>query len=181
MIKASQLILVSACLLFAGAASAQPAQPAQPPRINALQLKTMPAPAARLQTVNPAATSQAVPSGVTLHPDEEALVQAEIKRQIKKRDDLNATLAKVGANYSKLTYTPVGSNSCIDPDTTWNVRSGETYTCSGQTTCRARMARWSKSRNVPCETGVVIDSCVITDECKTGSVCDTGAQKCIRQ
>jgi hypothetical protein len=176
MFRILRLLMVPAWMLVAGHAAAQPAPPAP---VKPMQLKNI-TPLKVVPMANPAAAPRLAP-GVTLPVDEEAQVQAEMKRQQKMRDQISATLAKVGSNFSKLTYTPVGSNSCIDPDTTWNVRSGETYTCVGQTTCTARMARWSKSRTNPCEAGVTIDSCVITDECKTGSVCDVGKRTCIRQ
>lgn len=164
--RCTRLLSVSLWMLWAGSAAAQPAPT---PRIDMLQLKKAP---------NPAAARLA--PGVVVPVDAEALVQAEIKREQKKRDEINAALAKVGANYSKLTYTPATGNSCVDPDTTWNPRSGESFSCSGMTTCIGRMSRWSKNRTNPCEPGVVIDSCVISDECKGGSTCDTAAKKCVR-
>ena len=165
----SNMVLVSIGMLIAAHAAAQVPPPA---RINNIQLK-------KAAPVNPAAILRVAP-GVALPADPEAQVQADIKRLEKKRDDISSALAKVGANYSKLTYTPATGNSCVDPDTTWNPRSGESFSCIGMTTCIGRMSRWSKSRSNPCEPGVTIDSCVITDECKTGSVCDTGAKKCVR-
>lgn len=175
--RAALKFIVAMSVLAAAHAAAQPV-PAQP--VKPLQLKNM-APILKVAPVQNPATVSRVNPGVTLPVDEEAQVQAEIKRLQKKRDDISAALAKVSSNFSKLTYTPVGSNSCIDPDTTWNIRSGESFTCVGLTTCNARMSRWSKSRTNPCEAGVTIDSCVISTECKSGSVCDTGAQKCIKQ
>ena len=173
----TRLFLVSLCVLWANGAAAQPTPT---PRIDMLQLKKSTAPNPNLpSTVNPAAVSRLAP-GVTVPVDQEALVQAEIKREQKKRDEISAALAKVGANFSKLTYTPVTGNACIDPDTTWNARSGESFSCSGMTTCIGRMSRWSKSRTNPCEPGVTIDSCVISDECKGGSTCDTAAKRCVR-
>ncbi len=172
--KICKLLVISACMLFAGHAVSQPAPT---PRIAPLQLKTAP-PA--INTVNPAVITRIAPGAATLAVDPEGQVQAEIKRQVKKRDAISVALAQVNSNFSKLTFTPVTGNSCVDPDTTWNARSGESFTCSGLTTCIGRMSRWSKSRTNPCEPGVSIDSCVITDECKTGSVCDTGAKKCVR-
>jgi hypothetical protein len=168
-----KLLFVSLWVLFAGSAAAQ----TPVPRITPLEIKK-PLPAGMIAPI--ATPSRAVPAGVTLAVDEEALVQAEIKRQVKKRDDISSALAKVGAAYSKLTYTPVTGNSCIDPDTTWNARSGESFTCSGMTTCNGRSSRWSKNRFNPCEPGVTIDSCVVSTECKGGSVCDVPAQKCVR-
>jgi hypothetical protein len=165
-----KLLLVSAGVLWAGHAAAQ--TPAVP-RINNLQLKTAP-------LVAPAANPVRLAPGVVVPLDAEAQVQAEIKRQQKKRDDISAALAKVGANFSKLTFTPATGNSCVDPDTTWNPRSGESFACIGMTTCIGRMSRWSKNRFNPCEPGVVIDSCVISDECKSGSLCDVGAKTCVR-
>src|SRR3954462_5076819 len=104
--RCTRLFLVSLWMSWAGSAAAQPAPT---PRIDMLQLKkgTVPAP-------NPAAVRLA--PGVVVPVDAEALVQAEIKREQKKRDEINAALAKVGANYSKLTYTPATGNSCVDPD-----------------------------------------------------------------
>lgn len=158
-------LLVSAGMLIAADAAPQAVPVA---RINAIQLKNA------APVVNPAVVTR-----IAIPLDTEALVQAEIKRQQKKRDDISAALAKVGASYSRLTYTPATGNSCIDPDTTWNPRSGESFSCVGMTTCIGRMSRWSKNRFNPCEAGVVIDSCVTSDECKGGSVCDTGAKKCV--
>lgn len=174
MYRFSRLLFASLWLLMAGNA---PAQETATAPIKVLQLKKMPA-----TTAQPLATPAAVPRlapGV-LAMDPEAQVQAEIKREQKKRDQINAALAKVGANYSKLTFTPATGNSCIDPDTTWNPRSGESFTCTGMTTCVGRMSRWSKSRTNPCEPGVTIDSCVTSDECKMGSTCDTGKKQCVR-
>jgi hypothetical protein len=165
----AKLLFVSLSMLFAGSALAQATQAT---RINTIPLKN-PAPA-----VNPAAISRIAPAVIALPADAEAQVQAEIKRQQKKRDDISSTLAKVGANSSKLSYA-LAANSCIDPDTTWNARSGESFSCVGRTTCNGRMSRWSKSRTNPCEPGATIDSCIHSDECKTGSLCDTGAQKCV--
>ncbi len=127
------------------------------------------------------APSAIKPGSVAVTPqlDAEALVQAEIKRLQKKRDDISKALAKVGANYSKITYTPVTGNSCIDPDTTWKSRSGVSFSCVGMTTCNGRASRWSNSRTNPCEPGVTIDSCVVSDECKGGSTCDPSIKKCI--
>ena len=173
----TRLFLVWLCVLWANGAAAQPTPT---PRIDMLQLKKSTAPNPNPpSTVNPAAASRLAP-GVTVPLDQEALVQAEIKREQKKRDEISAALAKVGANFSKLTYTPLTGNACIDPDTTWNARSGESFSCSGMTTCIGRMSRWSKSRTNPCEPGVTIDSCVISDECKGGSTCDTAAKRCVR-
>lgn len=111
--------------------------------------------------------------------DTEALVQAEIKRLQQDRDRITKTMANVGENYSKITYTPDIGNSCNGPDSTWNPHSGEIYQCTGLTTCMGRLSRWSKNRTNPCEPGVVIDSCVVSSECKLGSVCDTAQSKCI--
>lgn len=155
------------------------AQQVQVAPLNNIQLKKVAPPVVKMAPNADAASVIRLAPGVVLDP--EAQVQAEIKRQVKIRDSLNSTLAKVGSNYSKLTFTPVTGNSCIDPDTTWNARSGESFACTGLTTCNARMARWSKSRTNPCEAGVTIDSCVISDECKSGSVCDVGAKRCIAQ
>jgi hypothetical protein len=162
----SRLFLLSVWLFMAGNAAAQQTQGAP---LKGLQINK----------INPAVAPPRLAPGV-LVMDPEAQVQAEIKREQKKRDQINAALAKVGANYSKLTYTPVTGNSCVDPDTTWNARSGETFTCSGMTTCIGRSSRWSKNRTNPCEPGVTIDSCVISDECKSGSTCDTGRKMCVR-
>jgi hypothetical protein len=158
-----RVLFVSIGLLLAGQATAQMAP---------IQLKKPPV------VANPAVLQ--APLKLVLPADPEALVQSEIKRLQKKRDDISAALAKVGANYSKLTYTPATGNSCVDPDTTFNPRSGESFACVGMTTCIGRMSRWSKNRFNPCEPGVTIDSCVTSDECKGGSVCDTGAQRCVR-
>jgi hypothetical protein len=171
-----KVLFVSACVLFGGNAVAQ-ATPAA--RINTIQLKNA-APAAQVAPSSNSAAISRVAPGIAIPVDAEAQVQAEIKRQQKKRDDISNALARVGANFSKLTYTPATGNSCIDPDTTWNPRSGESFSCVGMTTCIGRMSRWSKNRSNPCEPGVTIDSCVISDECKAGSVCDTGAKKCVR-
>lgn len=168
----SKLLFVSVCMLFAGHAAAQ-----TPPvnQINTLQLKRV------APVVNPAAVSRVTPAVIALPVDAEAQVQAEMKREQKKRDDISSTLARVGASFSRLTFTPVTGNSCVDPDTTWNARSGVSFSCAGMTTCTGRASRWSKNRTNPCEPGVVIDSCVHSDECKAGSLCDTGAQKCVRR
>lgn len=169
--------MAAMCALLTGSAMAQPAQIAP---VNPMQLKKVTPGVSVTPLVVPNNVSRIAP-GVTLPVDPEAQVQAEIKRLQKQRDAINRALAQVGSNFSKLTYTPVTGNSCIDPDTTWNARSGESYVCTGMTSCTARMARWSRSRTNPCEAGVTINSCVISDECKSGSVCDTGAKRCIRQ
>lgn len=158
-----KMMFVVAGVLLAGHALAQTAPP---PRINTLQLKK----------VTPAVL---VAPGVLVPIDAETQVQAEIKRQQKYNSDISSSLAKVGANFSRLTFTPVTGNACVDPDTTWNARSGESFTCAGRTTCIGRMSRWSKNRSNPCEPGVVIDSCVISDECKAGTLCDVGAKTCV--
>ncbi len=137
---------------------------------------SQPAPAATriAPAVNPSALA---PQKVV---DTETQVQDEIKRLKKQRDDIVNATAKVGASFSKLTFTPVTGNSCVSDDRTWNSRSGESFACAGATTCNARAGRWSKNRFNPCEPGVVIDSCVTSNECKAGSVCDTSKSICVR-
>lgn len=168
------MLCVSMWFLLAGHAAAQTAAP---PRINTLELKKVTPGVLIAPSADPSAARLA--PGVAVPLDAEAQVQADIKRQQKFNADISSSLAKVGANLSRLSFTPVTGHSCIDPDTTWNARSGESFTCVGRTTCIGRMSRWSKSRTNPCEPGVVIDSCVISDECKAGSLCNVGAKTCV--
>jgi hypothetical protein len=168
MYRLSIVLLASLCMLFAGYSAAQTA-PAV--RIQPLQIRKAPA-------VNPAAI-RITPLVIAPIADPEAQVQAEMKREQDKRDDISTALAKVSANYSKLTFTPAIGNSCVDPDTTWNPRSGESFVCVGRTTCIGRSSRWSKNRINPCEPGVTIDKCVHSNECKADSLCDVGRQTCV--
>ncbi|MES2320050.1 MAG: hypothetical protein V4631_21435 [Pseudomonadota bacterium] len=169
--KLTKLLFISVCMLFAGNAVAQATPVA---RINTLQLKNTP------PVVNPAAVSRLGQVAIAL-PLTEEQVQAEIKVQRKKNDDVSNAIRKVDASFTRVNSTPATGNSCVDPDTTWNPRSGESFSCSGLTTCNARSSRWSKNRFNPCEAGVAIDSCIHSDECKTGSICDTGKQVCVRR
>lgn len=172
----SRMLLVTLGMLFAGHVAAQTTPP---PRINTLQLKPMPAPVKLAPGVNPAAVSRLAP-GVPLPVDPEAQVQAELKRLKKQRDDVNSSLAKVGANYTNLANTAGPSaHACLDESTTWNKRTGETYACAGATTCTARWSRWATGRSNFCEPGVIINSCLNSDECKAGSLCDTGKKTCV--
>lgn len=168
----SRMLFAAICLVFAGHAAAQPAQA---PRINSIQLKN---PSVN-PNVAPATAIRVAPLTVNIPPDAEAMVQAEIKRQQKIRDQINATGNKVWTNYLALNATPATGNNCVDEDSTWNPRSGQIMTCSGRTTCGARSSRWSKNKFSPCEAGVTIDSCIVSEECKKGSLCDTGVQKCV--
>lgn len=195
----SETLVALAIAIYAGNAAAQVPKPAP----GAIKLQTAPAnmPAANnaphqvqpkaAPPVSPPPVAQTpapiagpapatAPVAVNAPPDNESLIQAEIKRLEKNRDRINATLAAVGANFSKLTFSPATGNSCVDIDVTWNPRSGESFACQGMTTCIGRMSRWSKNRTNPCEPGVVIDSCVTTGECKPGFVCHTGLSTCIK-
>ncbi len=172
----SKVPFILALALAAGAASAQvPATGvARPPAAKppaALAAPQVPAAAVQNQ-----AGFLCGPNGPK---DRETLVQCELTRLREIRDRVVKTTAAAGSAYSKLTFTPVTGNSCIDENTTWNLRSGELYECLGLTNCQYRGARWSKNRSMPCEPGVVIDSCVLTSDCKAGHTCDTSQKRCI--